>query len=120
MSPANRSLHSNLLVTPPRDISPTPSLDSAKSGVVFTPARNASGASPLVRSPSADTLAERFEGLDVDMEDAQPPSPEQTPSPLPKPVELEEWSKPSVESRKSLPTVDPRSKLYPFVLPPGL
>ncbi|ODN72771.1 hypothetical protein L202_08206 [Cryptococcus amylolentus CBS 6039] len=56
MSPANRSLHSNLLVTPPRDISPTSSLDSAKSGVVFTPARNASGASPLVRSPSADTL----------------------------------------------------------------
>ncbi|ODN72770.1 hypothetical protein L202_08205 [Cryptococcus amylolentus CBS 6039] len=48
------------------------------------------------------------------MEDAQPPSPEQTPSPLPKPVELEEWSKPSVESRKFLPTVDPRSKLYPF------
>ncbi|TYJ53333.1 hypothetical protein B9479_006048 [Cryptococcus floricola] len=160
MSPAKRSLHSNHLATPPRDISPTPSLDSAKSDVILTPAQNASGASPLVRSPSADTLvsgdlhsdsrqieepvkahkkphfwrltpspspsttlvslAERLEGQDADMEDAQPPSPEQTPPPLPKPVELEDSSKPSVESRASLPTVDPRLKLYPFVLPPGL
>ncbi|ODN72784.1 hypothetical protein L202_08219 [Cryptococcus amylolentus CBS 6039] len=136
--------------TPPRDNSLTPSLDSAKSDALFTPAQNVSGASPLVRSlvsgdlhsdsrqigepvkaqkkphfwhltpspwPSSTldivSLAERFEGLDVDMEIAQPPSPEQTPSPLPKPVELKDSSKP-------LPFVDPRLKLYPFILPPGL
>ncbi|ODN84838.1 hypothetical protein L202_00699 [Cryptococcus amylolentus CBS 6039] len=157
MSPAKTSLHSNHLATPPRDISPTPTLDSAKSDDILTPAQNASGASPLVRSPTADTLvsgdlhsdsrqieepvkahkrphfwrltpspspsrtlvslAERLEGQDVEMEDAQPPSPEQTPPPLHKPVELEELPKPSVES---LPIVDPRLRLYPFVLPPGL
>ncbi|WVQ71487.1 hypothetical protein IAR50_001025 [Cryptococcus sp. DSM 104548] len=154
MSPATRSLPSNL-ATPPRDLSPTPSTVSVEIGAIITPAQNTSRDSLLVRSSSADTLTshsrqideparaygkpqfwrftpspspsrrstrlvEKSKARDVDMKDAQPPSPEQTPPPPPEPAEKTPESASSDETGEATPTVDPRLKLYPFVLPPEL